>query len=246
MRGNVPEDMLLREASLYMTGKLLKDFLCPDLDFYGCEDDFFDWIWKLVCECHEKGFRIKADVLTCPDFSAGKSFVEFSDGSCAKKSPVTEEELKDYFYYRHICCRERKPDHGIAGGMLLLEKLQGDLGKCAEIYFYAATTLMCHNVFGQSMAAKKCSVQENPLLCLLLLSEALEPLHLCEENADWNNAQKFLRAVQVEKQGDSLIVTVDPEIIPFELYTEKLVTTAKKTGIRVSVGQKSNNIHIRV
>ena len=241
-----------RLRSLFVLGKILRECFCPEFDFSGGEEECsFERIWHWVCEYHEKG-RGKPfgepwfAAGRYPDFDMEKRPVYFADGKRLERSPLTEEEMIDFFYYRKICCKKRRMDHGIAGGLFLCKDfITDEADDTVSIVNYAAVTLVCHNAFVKSREGLRSCIRADPLLCLLLLSEAMGVACFHRGGINREAMKRLFGALGVEPSPGELTLFVNPEVIPFADYAEKLHCAAIKTGICVSADEKNYKIHIK-
>ena len=250
--GKVQESGDFRQVSLVVIGKILRECFCPEIEFEEGEEEIsFEQIWHLVCEYHEKGRgkpfgAPELRTVRYPDFDMEKRPVYFADGSRVERSSLTEEDVIDFFYYRKICCKKRRMDHGIAGGLLLYQNFYAEeAGECGGIANYAAITLVCHNAFAKNREGICSWVREDPLLCLLLLAEAMGVVCFHRGSLNRGAMKRLFGALGMEPAPGSLTLFVNPDVIPFADYAEKLHCIAIKTGICVSTDEKNYKIHIK-
>lgn len=224
-------------VSLYITGMFLKEIFAPELSFSTTEEYSLEEVWFMICQCHDENTESwnipeAAWPKITPLFHYSEGGIQYTNGSCIQSSMFTELQLKDFFYFQHICCADCNMDHGIAGGLLLYKSLIYNHlynGKelderVLNLYSYAANTMMAHNLCKKQGGWKKISFGEDPLLYMLLLAEVMEPLQYVRQGADYRRA---LQAVKVEVFQRKIVVYMNPEY--FNMYElEKKMERLKK------------------
>lgn len=226
-------------------------------------------VWEMIC-CDMSGtgslvpYEGKSLEIQCkwsplpvifsPNFIYEEGSIEFGSGAHVRKSILTESEIRDIFYFRNTCCKTRGMDHGIAGGLLLYENLvqqSYEIKKRAErnsrdLYSYLANTLMVHNVLKMNVDGFRHTIRKDPMLCLLLIAEALEPLQYVNgyKNDAWAT-EKILDCIQIEIEEKKLILQVTEKDFPFETYAENIAGAAEITGLGCDTDMISSRICVR-
>ncbi len=226
-------------------------------------------VWEMIC-CDISGSRSLVPyegksleiqckwsplpVIFSPNFTYEEGSIEFGNGARVRKSILTESEIRDIFYFRNTCCKTMGMDHGIAGGLLLYENLvqqSYEIKKRAErnsrdLYSYLANTLMVHNLLKMSEDGLRYTIREDPMLCLLLIAEALEPLQYVNEYKNEGvTAEKILDCIQIEIEEKKLILQVTEKGFPFETYAENIARAAEITGLGCDTDRPSSRICVR-
>ncbi|MBE5881471.1 MAG: hypothetical protein E7289_04085 [Lachnospiraceae bacterium] len=206
-------------------------------------------LWKLACQqgamhgtkekWEARNIETETDwgpmqLFFSPVFEYDQEGIRFTNGACIKESPVSETEVKDMFFFRNTCSGKVGMDHGIAGGLLLYENLlfkhweeKGEIKEeQLKLYSYLANVLIVHHFLQKREEA---SPEKNPLLYLLLLAEAVEPLHYVK---DGDRTRSILKSVEVEVRVKEIVLRTKKSKIPFEEYVSCVTEAADKTGMQ--------------
>lgn len=175
--------------------------------------------------------------------------IRFTNGARVSECVLSETEIKDYFYYRSMCSRMGGMDHGIAGGLLLYENLvwrhlkqSGKPDRNAlNLYSYAANTMMVHNIDIGKASVQKMVPEKDPMLFLLILADALEPLRYASESADY---EELLKQAEIEISKQKIRLIWNPDYFVIERLEENLRNMQKKIKADYKIWRETAEICI--
>ena len=242
---SVEDGKSFRERAVYVLGMVLKKM--SDRETGSTEGDMERW-WRLVCKFHQKGKQEEQEMGKWDRRRAEEHLqtcrIYMKRDMQEQKKILTEEELTDYFYYRHVCCGKTTEDHGIVGGLFLCEALRRETWDW-EKGSQAFCALICHNAIISGFGSvHRCALGAR-LLELLLMGEAIDPLCYCSEEENEKIVCRWMQALEVEVWGKGVLLIPDTEYIPFDRYAEQILCAATKTGFWVSMDEKNCKIYIR-
>lgn len=222
-------------------------------------------IWEKVCQGRrnrgirrgESGKKDEDDkwgplnLCFSPLFYYSGDGIRFTGGAQVRECFLSEDAVKDYYYFRSTCYRDGGMDHGIAGGLLLYENLVcrhlqriGETDRDSlNLYSYAANTLLVHNICQESRDGERITPAKDPLLFLLMLAEAIEPLQYAIECTD---CRKILDRAEVEIRGHEIRIRIDPNCFFIGRWEEKLRKMEKKILIDYKIWRETAGICIRL
>ena len=184
-----------------------------------------------------------------PLFQYSGEGMKFTNGAQVTGAAFSEGEIRDYFYFRSACSREGGMDHGIAGGLMLYESLvrrhlkqRGNLGReDLDLYSYAANTMMVHNILKGDKTMHRIIPKKDPMLFLLILADALEPLQYAAESADY---RYLLKCVEAEVSEQKIRLRWNPECFVIEGLEENLRNMQKKIKLDYKIWRETAEIFI--
>lgn len=197
----------------------------------------------------------KLGVTFVPDSTYGSSGICFTNGTTLKESEISHSQLLDFYHYYQVCRISDGPDHGLLGGLLLYDTLvKCSLRKFADditsrelenLYSYLSNCLIVHNmkkkIFGPDFVPfQHLSFTDNPMLFLLILSEALEPIRFFTEYGMPDEV--ILSSYYCMIESGKLILVLDRVLPDFEKFAQMLTEELACTKVHVSWDVKERKI----